>query len=610
LNDSNVRHAGSRQLTHQPDGWWTVHVAKAANPTPTLTSAAVRPGGEFFGRPTGPNHRRYEALRGYLYEGLPIETAAARSGYSAATLRSAVRDFRAGKNGFFLNPRPGPTRAPAKNAAREKILTLRRAGHSAKEISEALAGTATPLNRTGVAEVINEAGLGRLTPRPAGKDGPLYRDHPPKAALQDFAELPARSRTKVAGLLLALPDLVALDLPALTAAAGYPGTAALGALHYLLSLLALKLTGVRRVSHVDDIAADPGAALFAGLSALPKTTALTTYSYRLQHTTQAALLTGLGKAMIAANLITDTGGDLDLDFHAIMHWGEDVALEKHYVPTRSQRTRSVLSFFAQDGASQTLVYANADLTKATQANEVLVFAEHWKALTGNWPHRLVMDQKVTTQAVLAELNTRGITFLTLRMRSPSLNRHIDSLPAAAWHTVRLDRDGNYKRPRVVDEISTLSHYPDPVRQLVVTGLGRDAATVIITNDKTSSAKQLIERYARRMNIEQRLAESIRSFHTDALAGSVPLNVDLDVVLTVLAAAVCAAIRRRLTGYHHATPDTLQRRFLSTTGTIENNGDTITVHLDRRTYSPVLRQSDLPDTTIPWWGNRKLHFEYD
>jgi hypothetical protein len=113
-----------------------------------------------------------------------------------------------------------------------------------------------------------------------------------------------------------------------------------------------------------------------------------------------------------------------------------------------------------------------------------------------------------------------------------------------------------------------------------------------------------------MNIEQRLAETIRSFHTDALAGSVPLNVDLDVALTVLAGAVCAALRRRLTGYHHAIPDTLQRRFLSTTGTIDNNGDTITVHLNRRTYSPILRQADLPDTTIPWWNNRTLHFEYN
>jgi transposase len=568
-------------------------VPDAAKPTPTRRTGAeaARPGGEFFHRPTGPNHRRYEALRGYLYEGLSIEQAAARSGYSSATMRSVVRDFRAGKTGFFLNPRPGPTRAPAKNAAREKILELRRAGQSATQISEALAGTATPLNRTGVAEVINEAGLGRLPTRPA-ENGPPFRDHPPRAALLDPTELPARSTSKMAGLLLTLPDLVALDLPGIVTTAGYPGTAAIPALNYLLSLLALKLTGVRRVSHVDDLAADPGAALYAGLTALPKTTALTSYSYRLDHTRQAGLLTALGKSMIEANLITDTGGDLDLDFHAIMHWGEDAALEKHYVPTRSQRTKSVLSFFAQDGASQTLIYANADLTKATQANEVLVFADHWKTLTGSYPHRLVMDQKVTNQNVLAELDDRGITWLTLRMRSPALNNHIAQLPAAAWRTV------------------PLSNYPGTVRQLVVTGLGRDAATVIITNDRTSTAKQLIERYARRMNIEQRLAESIRSFHTDALAGSVPLNVDLDVALTVLAGAVCAALRRRLTGYHHATPDTLQRRFLSTTGTITTtSSDTITVNLDRRTYSPILRQADLPDTTIPWWGNRTLHFEY-
>ena len=69
-----------------------------AKPTPNRRAAggAARPGGEFFARPTGPNHRRYEALRGYLYEGLPIQDAAARAGYSTATLRSLARDFRAG----------------------------------------------------------------------------------------------------------------------------------------------------------------------------------------------------------------------------------------------------------------------------------------------------------------------------------------------------------------------------------------------------------------------------------------------------------------------------------------------------------------------------------
>jgi transposase len=585
-------------------------VGSTARSTPARGRAA-RAGGEFFARPSGPNHRRYEALRAYLLEGTSADEAAARAGYSLATLRSVVRDFRAGKTGFFLNPRPGPTRAPAKSAARERIIELRRAGHSATEISEALAGTATPLNRTGVAEVLAEAGFGRLPVRPAGERGAPFRDHPRRAARLDFAGFPKSAETKVAGLLLAVPELVALDLPGMVSAAGYPGTSVVPAASYLLSLLALKLVGTRRVSHVDDLAADPGAGLFAGLVALPKATALTTYSYRLDHARQSALLGALGKAMLAADLVSDAGGDLDLDFHAIMHWGEDVALEKHYVPRRSQRTRSVLSFFAQDGASQTLVYANADLTKATQAGEVLVFCEHWRSLTGQWPQRLVMDQKVTTQAVLGELDRRGTTFVTLRMRSVALQRHISSLPDAAWRTVALDRDGAYRRPKVVDEEAALSGYPGTVRQLVVTGLGREAPTVVITNDRVSSAKQVIERYARRMGIEQRLAESIRSFHLDALAGAVPLNVDLDVVLSVLAGAVCASLRRRLTGYHHATPDTLQRRFLSTGGRIVNDGGgSVVVHLKRRTYSPVLRQADIPEVAVPWWGGRTLRFEFD
>jgi hypothetical protein len=48
--------------------------------------------------------------------------------------------------------------------------------------------------------------------------------------------------------------------------------------------------------------------------------------------------------MIADGLATSEEVIFDLDFHAIMAWGTDPALEKHYVPTRSQRSqRSVWS---------------------------------------------------------------------------------------------------------------------------------------------------------------------------------------------------------------------------------------------------------------------------
>jgi transposase len=574
----------------------------------TARSTPARSGGEFFAAPTDPTQRRYEALRAYLLEGVAGPAAAARFGYSPETLASMVRDFRAGRRDFFLTPRPGPKAAPAKDAARARIVELRQAGRSAYEIAGVLAAEGMALNRTGVAEVLAEEGFPRLWPRPHAERGLPRRDTLPRAKVLDFAALPARCDTKLAGLLLAVPELVSLDLPGLIGAAGYPGTRVIPAVSSVLSLLALKLIGTRRVSHVDDLAADPAAGLFAGLAALPKSTALSTYSYRLSHERQRRFLAALDTSMLAAGLAE--GGDFDLDFHAVMHWGEDAALEKHYVPRRSQRTRSVLTFFAQDTGTHNLVYANADVSKATQSREVLVFCDHWRHLSGTDPATLVLDQRVTTHDVLAELDGRGIRFITLRMRSASLLGHIDAIDPKAWKTVNLDRDGGYRKPQVVDEEATITGYPGTVRQLVVRGLGRDTPTVIITNDRHSSVKQIIERYARRMTIEQRLAEAIRAFHLDALSSAVPLNVDLDIVLSVLAGALCASLRRRLgAGYTAATPDTLQRRFLHTGGTIVTHGDRITVRLDRRTYSPVLRSADLPDTAVPWWDGRILHFDY-
>ena len=43
---------------------------------------------------------------------------------------------------------------------------------------------------------------------------------------------------------------------------------------------------------------------------------------------------------------------------------------------------------------------------------------------------LIMDQKVTTQDVLGELDQRRVKFATLRMRSRSLMKHIGSLAPA------------------------------------------------------------------------------------------------------------------------------------------------------------------------------------
>jgi len=413
----------------------------------------------WFTSPGQVSQRRYEALRAYFVDGLSYAEAGERLGYTRWAMINLVREHRAGKLELFAparKPGPPPGTAPARDAARGRVIELRRQGLSTYEISARLAARGTPLNRTGVGEILAEEGFGRLIrhPEPAesvsaatpGRDTTL-----PRAAVLDLDAWPERLDTVRAGLLLVLPDLAALDLPALIKAAGYPGTTVIPAVSWLLSLLALKLTRTRRVSHVHDLLSDPAAALLAGMAVLPEKSALTDYSYRLSHDHQQRFLAALDAKMIASGLAASDQAIFDLDFHAVMHWGRDPALEKHYVPTRSQRARSVLTFFARDSGTHNLVYGNADISKATRAREVIAFCDHWKQVSGKDPAMLVMDQKVTTQPVLGELSERGVKFLTLRMRSPALIRHISSLQPADFKTITLDRPGPHNKPKVHED---------------------------------------------------------------------------------------------------------------------------------------------------------------
>ncbi|MCW2539876.1 MAG: hypothetical protein JWN95_1601 [Frankiales bacterium] len=116
------------------------------------------------------------------------------------------------------------------------------------------------------------------------------------------------------------------------------------------------------------------------------------------------------------------------------------------MPKRSQRTRAVLTFFAQDHTSTEMVYANAEITKAEQAREIIAFADYWQAATGTDPGLLVFDSQLTTYTVLNELSARGIGWLTLRQRGRTELAGLAALPASAWTHATIDRSGRYRRP--------------------------------------------------------------------------------------------------------------------------------------------------------------------
>ena len=572
----------------------------------------ARMGHERFTKPTVAAHRRYEALRAYWVEELSAAEIAERFGYTKASVQTLISQYRqADVSELFQLARPGPTRQPKQDAARERVIELRRQRHGIEEIVSELERTGTPLSRTAVWEILREEGLSRMPkPRPAKPERAPERLAAEKVRVLADADWPTEGQvqTQHAGLFLLIPELVALDLPGLVKAAGWPSTSQLPAIRSVLSLLALKLSGRRRRSHVRVVVHDPALGAFAGLNVLPKTWHLTTYSYRTSRSQQVAFFEALQPRLREAGLISDAG--VNLDFHAIMSYGEqETVLEKHYVPRRSQRTRSVLTFIAQDGQEHTIIYANAELTARQQPGEVTDFCRFYERTHGQLPKLLVFDGKLTTNEHLAELDHMGVGFITLRQRYPKLIQSLGQLPAGAWTTTRLDRSGKHK---------TASYHEDPVtikgsvfRQLAVR-LGRDQPTLILTNQQRLTPKQLIERYGQRWGIENQLAEQIRAFHLDSLCSQVPLAVDFDVALTILADVVYRRFARGLhTAYRNQTPDTIRDYLIDGIGELRFTPGHIEARLRRRTHTPALLEAGYENRTVevPWWGGRTLSYSF-
>ena len=542
-------------------------------------------------------------------EGASAQAVAERFGYTRASVETLVRDHRAGRLALFASSRPGPRTQPNKDRARALVVALRLEGRSLQEIGRALDAAGVGLSRTAVWEILAEAGLGRLQGADEKEAAAAAPVAPKTRRLRD-ADWPRLGTiaSEHAGLFLLVPELVELDLPGLIEAAGYPSTSQLRALNSLLALLALKLYERRRRSHVADVVHDHALGVFCGLTVLPKRTHLTGYSYRTTRAHNQALLGALIERQRQVGLVA--GESFNLDFHAIMSFGEDEILDEHYVPRRSQRTRSVLTFFAQDGEHSTLCYANADIEKGKQAHEIARFCEFWHERTGERPRLLVFDSQLTTHAELAALDEQGIGFITLRRRGKSLMDEVAALPADAWRPVRLERPGKRREVTVAEMQAVIDKRG--FRQLAVRGLGRDQPTLLLTNQRERSARQLIERYAKRWSIENALAAQIRAFHLDALSSQVPLAVDLDTTLSVLCDSTYRSFARRLAnGYATANPDTIFRHFVAAPGELRVSDDGVDVRLRPRAHTPVLLDSGYGQraTEIPWWNRRQLTFSF-
>ena len=559
----------------------------------------------FFAKPATARQRQYEALRAFYVDQLPSAEVARRFGYSAGAFRVLCHAFRHGDlQEFFSATRPGRRDHPKKSRAHDQIIALRKRNYSVYEISQALKEQGTSLSATAVREVLAAEGFAPL-PRRLDEERPCRIGPQVQAVanINDFVLTPREFTTRMGGLFLFIPDLVQLECDALAQAAKLPGSRMIPAAHALRASLALKLWAIERKSHIMALVADEGLALFCGLNAMPKKSFLSEYSSRITPQKVAHLL-ARWHAQVSADLFT--GASLNLDFHSVPYFGEHPLVESHYLAKRSRRQPSILVFLAQDPEAQAFCYANADIRKGEEADEIFRFIDFWRRQHGKAPQHLVFDSKLTTYAGLDRLDAAGITFLTLRRRSPALLTEIAGLPPSAWRTVELDvPHRKYRNPRFYEQKAR--PLQRVYRQFFIADLGHDEPTILLTNDAHATAKSLITRYAKRMLIENALADAVRFFHIDALSSSVGLKVDFDMALLVIASGLYRLMARRMRGYNDAQARQIFRDLIDMPADVAITVDEITLRFHRRAHLPIVLASGLfnKPVKVPWWNGRAL-----
>jgi len=552
------------------------------------------PNATFFTHPKADWQRRYEALRASFVDCLPATAVADRFSYKPGYVRLLRHLFSTGKFDFNEPPEQGKTaRRRVTRQVRDKIRAWRERQLSAGEIAQLFWQENVEISVSTVARVLAEEGFEKLPRRTQLKIGLTIKGAtvPAKAQTIAIGSLDGKDfESDTAGIFLFAPFLAQLGLEDVVREAGLPGTAAIPALNYLFSFLALKLLGNERYAHVGDHSFDPGLGLFAGLNSLPKCTMMSTYSYSLDEVHIERLQTAFVKRVENLGLYSSKPV-VNLDFHTLQHFGEESVLEKYWAGARNKVVKGALTLFAQDAESKLMLYTTPDILRAEADDQVLKFLSYWRKIRRGVEPTFIFDSRFTTYPKLSQLNAANVKFITLRRRGDKLIGGVDNIEE--WKRIHVPHaKRKFPNPLVHESTIQLRGYKGDIRQVIMRGNGHEKPAFIISNDFDAHIESLVSDYARRWRVENGIAEAVKFFHLNSMSSPILTKIHFDVALTMVADTLYTMLARKLRGFEDCDAPKLYRHFVRGKGSVSIKGSQVTVLFPRRAHNPILRG-------VPW-----------
>ena len=478
---------------------------------------------QFFSNPATPAQKQYEALRAIVVDKLPAEVVAKKFEYSVHTLYSLMRDAKAGKLALFPEREPrGPKQRQTPDYICSLILTYRKLDLASKDIAARLQYEGYKVSKSTVENVITDAQLPRLPRRTNLERGLTQKNQaiPERSKPLDFSNIePFNIDSPVCGIFFFLPYIIESGIVDIIKDCGLPESSAIDATQACLSMLALKLIGNERLSHMDSYDHEPGLGLFSGLNFLPKSTYMATYSCR---TSEEMVMQLQSKIIAQFRTVYPSfyqGEFINLDFHSIPHFGTESQMEHVWCGARGKAMKGANTLLAQDSQSNAVLYTHADILRKDEPAAIQEFVAYWKKITNSMSETLVFDCKLTSYAVLDELATDNVKFITLRKRNRALLEKTLSIKDDEWSKLYLPiPKRQHKHCRVYESVITLPKCKQSFRQIIIKDHGRANPTFVITNNHELPLKEVLIVYAKRWHI------GVSRLRTPHLVGESPTEV--------------------------------------------------------------------------------------
>lgn len=575
----------------------------------------------YFKYPKNRIQLRYEIVRAFIVDEMTADAIAVKFKTTPLAVYSIIREAK--RSDSFLSFESYVKKAGRKRRIDadlgSQIRSLRNENLSILEIQSKIKESGKQVSLAPLQRFFDEANIPRIKQRTLHErnltKNKMFMSE--RAATLNIAELqPFKSDCTVAGVFFFIPYIIESGILDVVKKCKLPESSEITATNACLSILLLKLIGQERLTQIQSYDHDASFGIFAGLNYLPKATYMNTYSCSTSGSILQKFQEELMKILISKYPELYSKGQINLDFHSIPHYGDsDIAidsLEKIWCGSKGKSLRGANTLIAQNGSTDLIIYTKADILRKKETEEILNFVEYWKKIKGDVEDILVFDCKLTKYSVLEKLNSDGIKFITLRKRNSDLVQKAYSIEPSLWKKVTLKIEKR-KHPKffIYEEKVKINGVISPLRQVIIKGHGRENPTFIITNDENLPTIKLIEAYAKRWHVENKISELVSFYNLNALSSPFMIRVHFEIMWTVIADTIYNIFKRDLPRFESCRAGTIFKKFINMPGMLEYDGETFFITVRKRAATPILKgvKKLLNPIKIPWLGNKLLKFEW-